>query len=225
MLWGSFGFSAHQSYIMKQLTVPFTQELSYDDPISDTSGTLSNQERHLLEYLPWPRYSYKPNVHFTLAHCHDCIFIKFFIREKSIRAATSKINGAVWKDTCVEFFISFGEEAYYNLEFNCIGTILAGYGTSRTGRQPLTDEIIRKIRYGITISNVEEGIYWELTASIPLAVFVHSSLHSLTSRQCKANFSKCGDELDDPHFVSWVPIQAQEPNFHLPAFFGVLDFQ
>ena len=211
---------------MKQLTVPFAQELDYRHAIHDTSARLRHLEKHLLDCLPWPRYSYKPKVQFTIAHANTCIFLKFFIHEKSIRAATSAINGAVWKDTCVEFFVSFGEEAYYNLEFNCIGTILAGYGTTRAGRQPLSDDTIRKIKYGVAINNTEDGtIYWELTASIPLTVFDFTRLESLAARQCRANFSKCGDELDEPHFVSWVPIQAGEPNFHLPAFFGLLQFE
>ena len=38
----------------------------------------------------------------------------------------------------------------------------------------------------------------------------------------KANFYKCGDETLHPHFGCWNPVVAEEPNFHLPEFFGTL---
>src|SRR5687767_4640364 len=120
---------------MKQINVPYIQEIGYKDPVQTVSAHLDILPKHLLDCVPWPPYPYKPEVKFAMAHSNNCIFLKFFITEKTIRAATAKINGTVWKDTCVEFFIAFDEKKYYNLEFNCIGTISAAFGAERIGRQ------------------------------------------------------------------------------------------
>ena len=44
-------------------------------------------------------------------------------------------------------------------------------------------------------------------------------------KEIKANFYKCGDELQTPHFLSWNPIQIEQPDFHRPDFFGTLEFE
>lgn len=211
---------------MKHIQVPFVREISYKDTIYTVSQHLDNLPRQILECVPWPTYPYKPHVEFSMAHSNSCIFLKFFITEKTIRAATAKINGAVWKDTCVEFFIAFDGEKYYNLEFNCIGTISAAFGADREGRKQINDELLRKIKYGITIDNQTDGnIHWEITSCIPVQVFTHYEIQTLNRRQFKANFYKCGDELDEPHFISWTSMESPEPDFHLPVFFGLLSFE
>ena len=44
-------------------------------------------------------------------------------------------------------------------------------------------------------------------------------------KEIRANFYKCGDELDKPHYLSWNPINLEKPNFHCPEFFGTLFFE
>lgn len=213
---------------MKQLKVPFHDSISYNQPIGEIAALLDGQEKHSLEFVPWPDYPYKPRVRFSITHSNDGIFLKYFVHEKFIRAAAGNINGAVWEDACVEFFVSFDETGYYNLEFNCIGTALAGFGKEKAkgNRVRLSDEIIRKIKYGSCICNGEDGtIHWELTVAIPLEVFVHHNISSLKGRKARANFYKCGDALPDPHFISWANIEAPKPNFHLPEFFGTVVFE
>ena len=47
------------------------------------------------------------------------------VEEDSVRAEAGTDLGSVWQDSCCEFFCSPDEEGgYYNLESNCIGTIL-----------------------------------------------------------------------------------------------------
>ena len=47
----------------------------------------------------------------------------------------------------------------------------------------------------------------------------------IRDREIKANFYKCGDELQTPHFLSWNPIKIENPDFHRPDFFGTLEFE
>jgi len=52
-------------------------------------------------------------------------------------------------------------------------------------------------------------------------------MHSLTDwsgLKAKVNLYKCGDKLSQPHFLSWKPIAAPKPDFHLPEFFEQIKF-
>jgi hypothetical protein len=210
---------------MKYLSVPFV-ELSADLPVNNISIQLDKLEKHFLEFTPWAEYPYKPDVSFSIAHSNDHIFLKYDVKEKFIRAAAGEPNGPVWEDACVELFISFDEKGYYNLEFNCIGTCLIGFGKERSSRVRIAVEKIRKVKYGVSINNQHgDNIHWELTLAIPLEVFAHHDLTSLKGRACGANFYKCGDKLPQPHFVTWSNIEAPQPDFHLPEFFGEVVFE
>ena len=66
---------------------------------------------------------------------------------------------------------------------------------------------------------------WEVALIIPYSVFFKHQIDSLDGKEIKANFYKCGDELQTPHFLSWNPIQIEQPDFHRPDFFGTLEFE
>ena len=213
---------------MGKLVVPYV-EVSRESSIEKISGLLDMMDRHAIQAVPWPSFNYKPEVSFAIAHHDDCILLKYFIREKSIRALHRKTNDPVFQDSCVEFFISFGEDSeYYNLEFNCIGTCLLGFGKGRTARQLIPENHIQKIRrHAVIKSWNEEGTTqnsWELTMVIPMQVFIYHSLTSLRDQQCRVNFFKCGDELPEPHFLAWKNVESASPNFHLPEYFGTMMF-
>ena len=185
---------------MKQLKIPFNDKISYNQAIGEIAALMDKPEKHSLEFAPWPGYPYKPRVQFSIAYSTGGMFLKYFVDEKFIRAAAGNINGPVWEDACVEFFVSFDEKGYYNLEFNCIGTALAGFGKEKGSRVRLPEEIIRKIKYGSFITKRDENtVHWELTVAVPLEVFAHHDLSSLKGRTARANFYKCGDALPDPH--------------------------
>jgi Carbohydrate-binding family 9 len=196
--------------------------------MASIAQALDSMETSFLQYAPWnDTYPYKPVVSFSIAYSQSAIYIKFNVEERSVRAATTEINGPVWEDSCVEFFISFDGKYYYNFEFNCTGTALVGYGSSKTERRLLPAPLIQTIGTYCLIRNKsgDENKYWELTLHIPMQVFLHSSIDSLKGRQCLANFYKCGDLLPEPHFICWKNVDSAEPNFHLLHCFGILDFK
>jgi hypothetical protein len=82
----------------------------------------------------------------------------------------------------------------------------------------------RIVTHASIIQHEDDDIQWELTAAIPVSSFVHSSISSLQGAGCNANFYKCGDLLSDPHFVAWSNIESAAPNFHLPEYFGSVEF-
>lgn len=212
---------------MKRLNVGFAKDILYEDRIESVSLFLDRLEKHPLNFTPWLSYPLKPEVYFSIAHTNDTILLKYYVREKSIRAMINTINGNVWEDSCVEFFISFDDSGYYNFEFNCIGTALVGFGKEKSERELLTVENISKIKYQANIFNIPDdcnNIKWELTLVIPGSTFTYHKLNAFILKGARANFYKCGDGLQEPHFVTWANIISKEPNFHLPEFFGSLEF-
>jgi hypothetical protein len=200
-----------------------------DRSLQEISALMDGSRRHVIDHAPWPDFNYKPQVNFAIGHSDDGIFLKFYVTEKFIRVLHHQDNDPVYEDSCVEFFVSFDDDtAYYNLEFNCIGACLAGYGKGRNDRQLIPSEILKKIRRLSTIESLQvlEGadISWELCLAIPLEVFIHHRLSSLKHRNCRVNFYKCGDQLPSRHFLAWKEIFAAEPDFHLPEYFGAMQF-
>lgn len=188
---------------------------------------------HSLHCLNWPdRFPYAPQVAFQMAYGRDELYLRFFVQEQSVRARYSQANSAVWTDSCVEFFLSIeGDEKYYNLETNCIGTQLLGYSDGVNPRIHAQEEVLAQIRKESSLGHtpfeeVLKETYWEVCMAIPTHCFFADHLTGpLQGKRMKANFYKCGDELQTPHFVSWAPIQTEEPSFHQPTFFDWIVFE
>ncbi|HWI90777.1 MAG TPA: carbohydrate-binding family 9-like protein [Flavisolibacter sp.] len=210
---------------MKTLKVSFIGNKEFSD-IEQLHSILNEQQKHVLEFHLWKNENdYKPAVCFSIAHNNRCILLKFFVEEKEIRSNVTKINGAVWEDSCVEFFVLFDETGYYNLEFNCIGTILAAFRKSKNERTVLSEDILKKIETSTKLNKKNNRFYWEMLIMIPVELFVRHSIQSLHGIVCKANFYKCGDGLAQPHYLAWANIKTDQPNFHLPEFFGEVWFE
>jgi hypothetical protein len=201
-------------------------------PIAEISLLLDHQEKHLINIEPWPsipRPIDLPKMAFSIAHSSEQIFIKYDVTEHEVLARYKQINDPVYKDSCVEFFIIFDQDkSYYNIEFNSLGTCLGSYGSEKENRRSLPVELLKNIRYEPAVNQLKDGnttaINWTLTVAIPIEVFCYSEFSSIQNKSCRVNFFKCGDDLRQPHYLVWNNIIAEEPNFHLPQFFGKADF-
>ena len=212
---------------MQHLEVQLLNETGVDDMTPTMlSERMDGLLKHPISEKPWLVYPYHPKVDFTIAHTGHYILLKYYVEEAHLRCVNVDINAPVYEDSCVEFFIAFDETGYYNLEFNCLGIALVGYGQDRSHRSLLEENVIRQIKYEAKLSNEKQGLYqWELMLIIPVQLFMHHSFNSLSGLVCRANFYKCGDLTQKPHYLSWRVMEAPEPDFHLPQFFGTLIFQ
>lgn len=208
-------------------------KLSEANPSDSIIENLLEEQCELVsvESINWPDFNYKPEVKFRIAHMGDQIILKFYVREKNILAQASSFNGDVYKDSCVEFFISpLANGMYYNFEFSCIGIPHVGYGAGRHNRQLLPVDILKTIK---TISSLgtepfaeRHGDFsWELFIRIPLACFLNDTIKLFSGLSSKGNFYKCGDELAEPHFVTWNPVKTENPDYHQYGFFGDIQFE
>ena len=183
-----------------------------------------------VQVLNWEEFSYQPKVYFRIGHISNEIWLKYYVEEKHIRAVETRTNGEVYKDSCVEFFISPDGENYYNFEFSCIGTIHLAFGSGRGNRKFVEPATVEKIEIKSTLGNkpfeAKSGDYeWEMMIRIPIESFAYSNLESFNELKAAANFYKCGDETAVPHFVTWNPVKTESPDYHRPEFFGKVSFE
>lgn len=176
-------------------------------------------------------YPYAPQVEFAMAYTDEALLLHYRVTEASVRAMAGRDNGPVWEDACVEFFsMPGGDDVYYNIECNCTGTLLIGAGSARSNRrhasQVILDQVSRWASLGREGFDERVGeCSWEVALVVPFSVFFLHDLHSMDGKSVRANFYKCGDKLQTPHFLSWSPIELPKPDFHCPASFGTLHFE
>ncbi|NOY08582.1 MAG: hypothetical protein GXP33_07045 [Spirochaetes bacterium] len=207
------------------------------------SGILERvPETYRIGEVSWARYPYRPDAVFKIAGTDDGLVLRYKVSEDSIRAVNNKTNEPVYEDSCVEFFFSEDGKHYYNFEFNCIGTALIGYGSSRENREWIEPELIEKILRFPSLgrepfTEKKGSVTWQLSVYIPFTFFkkMHLAKKYISERDLsaaggdaghfRANFYKCGDKLSTPHFVSWNRILTEKPDFHRPDYFGDLIFE
>jgi hypothetical protein len=214
---------------VKTYTAILVEGINAEDPLNDLSAKLDSCQRDPVDHAPWPAFPYKPKVSFALAYDSKNIYLKYYVEEHTTRAVYTEINDPVFKDSCVEFFVAFNKEpAYYNLEFNFAGVCLGAYRTNRDKKTKIPTELLQQIKT-LSVLQHKTGIAtdnkWQLTILIPLTCFCFSNLHDLQKQDARANFYKCGDDLPQPHYLCWSPIDTPKPDFHRPDFFGKVEFR
>ena len=217
---------------MKQLFVRKLTETLHAAADVPTIMDLEGIEYDAIDNANWAaEYPYTPQVRFRMAYNNEAVLLHYHVTEDSVRAAAPKDNGHVWEDSCCEFFSQpADDDTYYNIECNCAGTLLVGCGQGRDGRTLAPQAILDNVDRWSSLGRhpFEERIdvcEWQLALVIPLQTFFMHQVKSLSGRTVRANFYKCGDALQKPHFLSWNPIEIEKPDFHRPDFFGEITFE
>ena len=191
----------------------------------------SNADFQLIETINWTEFPYKPEVKFKMAYCNNNILLKYYVSEENIMAKETRVNGSVYKDSCVELFFSTNKKStYYNFEFNCVGVPHVAYGKERANRTLIDPEILKLIKVRSSLGNqpFEEktgGHQWEMMIVIPKECLTYDKDIVLKGLKANANFYKCGDDTSKPHYVTWNPIGTENPDYHQSAYFGELSFE
>ena len=186
---------------------------------------LTRLESHGICCVNWQEYPYRPSVSFRIAHSDKAIAVMFEVEEDHIRAVAMEDNGPVWEDSCVEFFIRHADGLHYcTFELNCAQTLLAAKRTSRHDPAYFTKEELEGYRRFGSLDHAPadsrgEGQKWWAVEVIPFHVLGYVK----APETMRANLYKCGDKCDQPHFLSWSPIDLPAPDFHCPDFFGVIE--
>ena len=202
-------------------------EVSAVPALLDANGIEFNP----IETVNWKEYPYQPSVKFRAAHIGHAVLLHYQVAEASVRAVATADDGRVWEDACVEFFLSpESNDFYYNLECNCAGKLLLHGGAAGTERPGASEEVLKSVKRWASLGTepFEERVgecTWEVALVIPTSAIFRHSIESLGGKTMRANFYKCGDLLQTPHFLSWSPIDLPQPKFHCPEFFGEVVFE
>ena len=174
-----------------------------------------------IDTLNWvEQYPAAPNTTFTLAHTDEMLYIRFEVKGEVPLATKTHDLELVNEDACVEMFIGNADNTHYwNFEFNPAGVCNASHRKERkVDVVRLNPEQLASIqRYGQQLC----AAHWTLLVGIPLALI---ELDLSREHARRANFYKCGDKTPMKHYASWNPIVAEAPAFHLPEYFGELQF-
>src|SRR5690554_7495337 len=99
-----------------------------------------------INYYPWDQNGYKPEASCLIVNCTDGLKVRLKTNENEIKATYQKMNDPVYKDSCLELFLSPSLQTpdfYFNFELNSLGSLLLGYGTKREERHRVILENFR----------------------------------------------------------------------------------
>lgn len=153
----------------------------------------------------------------------DALYLHMWAIEENVRAEVVDPMGQTCQDSCLEFFFRPDPKdmRYFNIEFNPNGCPFLGFGSC-------FDNLIRlhplEERFHPEINRTEDG--WEIFYTVPFS-FIKQFFPRFSPAAGKiflANFYKCGDRTEIPHYLSWCPPAARPHGFHCPECFGTLIF-
>ena len=214
---------------MKHLKVPFISGIEKNSLENLDLVMEENAAKAGISTVCWPDgYPYAPDASFSIARSETHIVIMYRVRGLDLRAKAMEDNGAVWEDSCCEFFMSDPEDGtYYNFEMNCVGTLLAAKRRSRTDFNFFNEEKLHQVIRLTSLERKEYDIQGKI-ASWQTAICIPFSLVGIDGKRLpkslRANFYKCADKSAHPHFLSWNPVEVPQPDFHRPEFFGEITF-
>lgn len=180
-------------------------------------------ERIPVNTFPWLCH-YRPQTFASLRLRDDRLVISMTTDEWPLRAVVTSPNGPVYTDSCMEFFLMPAprlSRAYVNFEINPWGVPLIEIGDQRENRKRL---IIPEYRSLLSLSSRIDRDGWTLAYQIPLSFLkgLVGDFNLERGDEMRANFYKCGDSTEHPHYGCWATIDRPTPNFHVPESFGTL---
>jgi hypothetical protein len=175
-----------------------------------------------------------PKTQVKLLYDNNNIFIFFRVEDRYVKAISEKTNDPVWRDSCVEFFFTPNNSmpnAFFNLETNCGGIMYFQFNKDDTKKFiDISDcqkiEIYHSLPRQIK-NEINKPSVWYISYRLPVEVVAKycQMQKPCTGAIWKANFYKCADKVSHPHWLTWSFIDNPTPNFHLPQFFGTLEFE
>lgn len=192
------------------------------------SGPLARAMEPIVLQPCWGSGRQSIRVELALAWRPGYLHLHWLVSEPTVLARYVSSQDPVYRDSCVEAFLTCpGADDYCNIECNAIGTVLAARGPDRYTRTAFTAQQIRLIERRSSLGDrpfMETAVSqpWSLEMDVPVELFGVSGGDWTAGFTFQANFYKCGDELQRPHYYAWSAIETERPDFHRPEFFGSL---
>ncbi|MEG2117581.1 MAG: carbohydrate-binding family 9-like protein [Clostridia bacterium] len=199
--------------------------MKYDVLTVDSVNWNKIEKAEINSYV-WGK-EYVPHAYAQLALIKEKgIALKMTAYEIAPKAVYNKYNDPVYKDSCLEFFVSFNSESpyYMNFEINSNGAFLAAIRTERKNKTPI-DKIVDLKKIEVKPYCDEEKWSVEVLFTFDVIEALFGKCNFKDGAIFRGNFYKCGDETTIPHFGSWATIKNARPDFHRPEFFGIFEIK
>ena len=180
--------------------------------------------------------NFQPEVQSKMMYDDTNLYVIFQVKDRFVKSVTTEYNGPVSTDSCVEFFFSPDSEfplRYFNLEVNAGGTPLMFYIAKPMSEvKKLVPEELKQIEIAHSLPatvdpEISEPVTWTIEYRIPISLLSKYAnvTHPAKGVSWKANFYKTGSKTSNPNYITWSVVEFPRPNFHLPQFFGTIQFQ
>lgn len=168
-----------------------------------------------LEVINWPEFSYKPKTTARVLHNGEALFVRMETDENPIIARKRVQNDDICVDSCMEFFFmpNAKDGRYINLEFNPFGAMYLGVRTDRYNYEHPEEN-----NRFFDVKTYVDSEKWVLTFTITFE-FINRKVGGIDD-EFKGNFYKCGEGAGRQHYVTYYPVDTEEPDYHRPEFFG-----
>ncbi len=221
-------------YHVHKTHTPPSLDAPWDAPVWQQAETAQITYFHPLSS------NHHPETAVRLLYDQENLYVDFRVRDRYVRAIQTDYQSPVCRDACVELFIQpRPDRGYFNLEINCIGTMLFSYVTDPTrlpggeiaGVQKIPAEKAASIQVFSTLKGpvpeeIEEPVEWRLAYAVPFPLFAvgETILRAPEGETWRGNFYKCAEDNSHPHWGSWAPI-GPVLNFHVPEYFAAIRFE
>lgn len=194
---------------------------SYVENFSVFDERCETLPRAMIDQYPWGG-AYRPEAYGQLAWNENGIFVRLRAHESAPRAVETGDNSPVYQDSCLEFFVNPcpDQVVFCNFETNANGAMYLAFGPEY---EPDRTLLSRAAFDNFTLRTKQTETTWEVAYQVPVTYFKQfapgfSLYDGLT---LPANFYKCGDATEHPHYGCWNPIR---PEVKQPNFYHICDF-
>jgi hypothetical protein len=224
------------SYTIKKTDEAPSLEDGWDSTVWRKADTLSVDQ-----FLPQSSSNHT-KTEAKVLYDENNLYVHFRVSERYVYAVTTECQGPVSTDSCVEFFIKPDQPAadfgYFNVEVNCIGTLLLyyiedsrrtenGFAEYEQVSEKWCEQLHRVSTFTEPIAEEITGpVEWTVRYSVPfglLQAYCSGLMLPDTGTTWEGNFFKCVENNSHPHWASWSNVGG-ELNFHQPDKFGTLLF-
>lgn len=178
--------------------------------------------------------AFKPTVKAKMMYDDKNLYVIFKVDDNHVRITVDKFQGPVSTDACVELFFAPDSAyplRYFNLEINAGGTAVIAYHVDGV-RTNLTAEDFAPVEIAHVLpkkldKEIDVPTTWTLEYKLPLEVIRKFSNITEPKKgvKWKANFYKTASKSTNAHYITWAVVDNPTPKFHLPQFFGTLEFK
>ncbi len=224
------GVNMYKKYEVARVRGPVELKGNWD------GGAWKNVETLDVKHYMGDEPEHQPKTQAKILYDDDFIYVIFRVEDKYVRAVAEKYQDSVCQDSCAEFFFTPGEDisaGYFNMEMNCGGTMLFSHQKARgVGNVAVSNADCDKVQVFHTEPKIvepekQEPTTWIVEYKVPVEVLEKyaSVTKPAPGVTWRANFYKCADLTSKPHWLTWSVVDKPEPDFHVPEFFGTLEFK